>query len=97
MSDPRNEIIYEKDFLQDSRKLPTECQHKLAELLEILQDDPFDSRFHTKPLSAPLQGLFSFRITRDYRVGFKFRAARVIQLLAADRRDKIYKRFLRKV
>ncbi len=97
MSDPRNEIIYEKDFLQDSRKLPAECQHKLAELLEILQDDPFDFRLHTKPLSAPLQGLFSFRITRDYRVGFKFRAARVIQLLAVDRRDKIYKRLLRKV
>ncbi len=97
MSDPRNEIFYEKDFLQDSRKLPAECQHKLAGLLEILQDDPFDSRLHTKPLSAPLQGLFSFRITRDYRVGFKFRATRVIQLLAADRRDKIYKRLLRKV
>ena len=97
MSNPRNEIIYQKDFLQDSRKLPAECQYKLAELIEILQNDPFDSRLHTKPLSAPLQGAFSFRITRDYRVGFKFHATRVIQLLIVDRRDKIYRRLWRRV
>lgn len=92
MSDPRNEIIYDKSFLKDIQKFPAECQNKLSELMEILREDPWDSRLHTKPLSAPLQGIFSFRITRDYRAGFKFRAAHVIQLLAADRRDKIYKR-----
>ena len=97
MSDPRNEIFYEKVFLRDSRKLPAECRYKLAQLIEILQNDPFDSQLHTKPLSAPLQGLFSFRISRDYRVGFKFRAARVIQLLIVDKRDKIYKRLRRRL
>ncbi|MFY9462532.1 MAG: hypothetical protein WAP51_05040 [Candidatus Sungiibacteriota bacterium] len=97
MSDPKNKIVYDKDFLRDVRKLPAVCQQKLAELIEILQEDPFDPRLHTKPLSAPLQGTFSFRITRDYRVGFKFRETYAIQLLAADRRDKIYQRLKRKI
>lgn len=96
MFEPKNEIAYDKDFLKDVRKLPIECQKKLADLLEILQDDAFDLRLHTKPLSPPLQGLFSFRIVRDYRVGFKFKLNHVIQLLAADRRDRIYKRLARK-
>lgn len=92
----RNEIIYDKDFLKDIRELPIESQRKLAELLEILRDDPFDPRLHTKPLAAPLQGLFSFRITRDYRVGFKFLASHVIQLLAVDTRTNIYRKLQRK-
>lgn len=97
MSDQRNEIVYDSDFLRDVRKLPSECQNKLAELIVIFQKDPFDPKLHTKPLAAPLQGVFSFRITRDYRVGFKFLATHVIRLLAADNRDQIYKRLRRKL
>lgn len=96
MSVRRNEIIYDDGFLKDARQLPIEISGKLSELLEILRKDSFDPRLHTKPLGAPLQGLFSFRITKNYRVGFKFLADYVIRLLVADRRDKIYKRLLRK-
>ncbi len=96
MSVPVNEIIYDSDFIKDVRRLPVELQNKLADLLLILKRDPFDSLLHTKSLSAPLQGLFSFRITRDYRVGFKFNSSHTIQLLVADRRDKVYKRLHRK-
>jgi mRNA-degrading endonuclease RelE of RelBE toxin-antitoxin system len=95
MSESKNEICYDRDFLKDTRALPAECQEKLAECIEILREDIFDSRLHTKSLSAPLQKVFSFRITRDYRVGFKFRASHVIMLLAVDRRDTIYKRLER--
>ena len=97
MSKQRNEILYDKDFLKDARALPVEYQEKLAECIEILREDIFDPRLHTKPLSTPLQGVFSFRITRDYRVGFKFHASHVIMLLAVDRRDMIYKRLARKI
>lgn len=97
MSDQRNDIVYDSDFLRDVRKLPNECQDKLAGLIVIFQEDPFDPKLHTKPLAAPLQGVFSFRITRDYRVGFKFLAIHAIRLLAADNRDQIYKRLRRKL
>ena len=97
MSGRRFEVLYDKDFLKDVRRLPGECQPKLSGLLELLQNDPFDPRLHTKPLAAPLQGLFSFRIMRGWRAGFKFKTAETIQLLAVDRRDQIYKRLKRKL
>lgn len=92
MSAARNEVIYDKNFSKDVSKLPNECQEKLIELIEFLREDLFDPRLHTKPLAPPLNGVFAFRITRDYRVAFKFYAQHAIQLLLADRRDKIYKR-----
>lgn len=97
MSDPQNEIIYEKDFRSDVYDLPRKVQDKLGFFIEIARENAFDSRLHTKPLGPPLQGVFSFRITRDYRVGFEFTRSHIIRLLIADTRDKIYQRLLRKL
>ena len=97
MSVPPNEIIYEKDFRNDVDDLPKKVQNKLSRLIEILRENPFDPRLHTKRLGSPLQVAFSFRITRDYRVGFIFLDSRIIKLLAADTRDNIYRRLLRKL
>ncbi len=91
-----NDIIYKDDFLRDVRTLPKNVQGKLGLLIEILRDDSFDPRLHTKPLGPPLHGLFSFRIIRGYRVGFDFISPHTIRLIIADRRDKIYKRLQRK-
>ena len=96
-AEQKNKIVYDKDFLKDVGKLPIGEQEKLAELLERMAEDAFHPLLHTKSLSAPLQGMFAFRITRGYRVGFKFLTPDTIQLLAADRRDKIYSRLKRKL
>lgn len=96
MSEVENDLVYDKEFLKDARNLSRDLQMKLDKLLPIFKQNLFDSRLHTKPLSPPLQGIFSFRITRDYRVGFKFLSDHVVRLLAADRRGKIYKKLLRK-
>lgn len=96
MSAPQNEVWYSDSFIKDAKKLPREVQNKLAELILILQEDAFDPRLHSKPLSVPLQGVFSFRITRDYRVGFEFSGPFIIKLLITDKRDQIYKRLARK-
>ena len=95
MSGPTNYIYYDDEFRRDVRKLPSGLQTKLASLIEFLSQDHFDPRLHTKPLGSPLEGLYSFRITRDYRVGFFFSASHTIRLLAADHRSRIYKRLLR--
>ena len=60
--------------------------------IEIAKEDVFDPRLHTKPLDFPLKGKFSFRITRDWRVGFEFLGPRIIHLLAVDHRSRIYRR-----
>lgn len=95
MSD-QNEVIYEDDFRKDVRALPSAIQDALASLIEILREDLFDSRLHTKPLGPPLQGLFSFRITRGYRVGFELSGPHTVRLLLVDTRDNIYRRLRRK-
>lgn len=97
MSAPPNEIVYEPSFRKDVHGLPYVIQEKLAELIMVLAENPFDPRLHTKSLNPPLQKVFSFRITRDYRVGFVFDASHVIRFLVADTRDQIYKRLARKM
>jgi len=64
----------------------------LDKLIQILKENPFHSSLHTKHLSGKLSGLLSFRITRDWRVIFRFLEPDIIQLIeAADRKD-IYKK-----
>ncbi len=94
---PQNEITYERDFWKDVHGLPHAVQGKLAGLIIILRNNPFDPLLHTKRLNPPLQEVFSLRITRDYRVGFMFDASHAIRLLIAGKRDQIYKRLERKI
>jgi len=91
----KNKIVYGDGFLRDVRKLPKEVQSKLADLLTLLALNAFDSRLHSKALGIPLEGVYSFRVTRDWRVGFIFIASHEIKLLAVDNRDAIYQRLKR--
>lgn len=90
------EIIYENDFRKGVRGFPRGIQEKLANLIDILRHNAFDPRLHTKPLGSPLQGLFTFRITRNYRVAFEFSNPNAIRLIIADTRNNIYRRLRRK-
>lgn len=84
-------LVYGTRFFKSARKLPNIQQKKLAKLLEIIQDDPFHSHLHAKPLSGQLSGFYSFRITRDWRVIFQFLSPDKIQLLEVGHRKNIYK------
>lgn len=86
-----HKLVFSKKFVKSSQKLPDRQQEKLAELLEVLKDDPFDQKLHTKALSGNLSGLFSFRITREYRVVFRFLSPESIQLLRAAHRKDVYR------
>ena len=84
-------ISYEQSFLKRVAKLPPRQQKKLAELLPVLQSNPFHPTLHTKRLSHPLLGALSFRITRDWRVIFRFVDEETIQLVDAGHRKDIYR------
>ena len=90
-----NEIVYGSGFFKDADGLPKEVKQKLAGLIVIITEDFFDPRLHTKPLGPPLKGKYSFRIIRDWRVGFKFLSENRIQLPVIDHRSKIYRRMER--
>ena len=98
MSAPQgNRVLFDSDVARDIDRLPHKVQEQFVELLILLKEDIFHPLLHTKPLSPPLQGMFSFRIARDYRAGFKFYSPHAVLLLAVDRRDKIYQRLERKI
>jgi len=82
------EVIFSEGFLKTAKKFPKNIQKKLAILLNYLKQDPFHPLLHSKHLTGELSGYLSFRITRDYRVIFRFIDLHTIQLLrAADRKD----------
>lgn len=84
-------IGYDRHFLKGVKKLPLAQQKLLAKKISWLTKNPFDTRLHTKQLSSPLEGIYSFRISRDYRVLFRFIDPENIFLLATKHRKDIYR------
>lgn len=83
-------IVYTDSFLESARKLPKEQQNKLSKILEIIQNNPFHSKLHTKSLTGLLAGFYSFRVTRDWRVIFQFLNSDKIKLIEIGHRKDIY-------
>ena len=65
-------VVYHHDFFKRTKKLPEAQQRKLAKLLVLLKKNPYNPQLHTKHLSSLMEGLLSFRITRDWLVNFQF-------------------------
>lgn len=84
-------LVYDQKFVKEVKKLPKNQQLKLAKLLEILAENPFNTSLHTKQLSPPLQGLFSFCVSREYRTLFRFLDADSIFLTHVKHRKDIYR------
>ena len=84
-------IHYADTFLKHARNLPEKQQVKLTRLVVLLQENPYHPHLHTKPLSGDLAGLYSFRITRDFRVLFKFLSPYEIMLVDVGDRKYIYR------
>jgi len=85
------QVDYDKQFIKEATKLPPTQKKLLANKLSYLAINPFDSRLHTKQLSSPLTGVFSFRVSREYRVLFRFIDAEHLFLLSAKHRKDIYR------
>jgi mRNA-degrading endonuclease RelE of RelBE toxin-antitoxin system len=84
-------IEYDSNFEKQASRLEKRLQKKLAALLALMAENPYDSRLHTKPLSEPLAGVLSFRITRDWRVSFHFADSTTVRLLEVKHRKDIYR------
>lgn len=85
------ELRYDAGFLKAAHGLPITIQRALAKSLEVLQEDPHDTRLHTKKLVGHLTGYFSFRVTRDWRVIYQFIDARTIRLNDVAHRKDAYR------
>ena len=85
-------IVYGKLFIKSAKKLPKKLQNKLADLIIIFSDKPYNSLLHTKPLTGKLLGFYSFRINREWRVVFQFNNSSEIQLIKVGHRKDIYRK-----
>lgn len=86
------QIEYDKKFLKQIKRLPKKQQERLSILIPILEKNPYNPKLHIKQLNPPLQGIFSFRIDREYRVLFHFISSSIIFLTHAKHRKDIYKK-----
>ncbi|MBI3638472.1 hypothetical protein HY227_01890 [Candidatus Wolfebacteria bacterium] len=85
------DIVYYRNFLKSAKCLPKSQQKKFANLLVALKANPFHPLLHAKYLSGELAGFLSFRISRDWRVIFKFINPETIHLIGVKHRKDIYK------
>jgi len=86
------DIVFGKTFLKSAKKLPVRQQDKLADLLQLLCENPFYPNLHTKQLSGELVGFYSFRINREWRVIFQFINIYKVKLVLVGHRRDIYKK-----
>ncbi len=86
-----NQVWHDRYFGKQVARLDPHVRQKLAALIEILEQNPYDPRLHTKHLSEPFAGVLSFRVTRDWRVTFHFNDTSTIQLLEVKHRKDIYR------
>lgn len=85
-------VFYADRFIKSAQEtLDASLQNKLADFIALIQHNPFHPRLHTKALSGPLAGIYSFRINRDWRVLFKFLSPDEIQLIDIGHRKDIYR------
>jgi len=84
-------VILGRDFLKSAALLPNGIKKKLATSIGMLEKNPYSPILHTKKLTGELTGLFSFRITRDWRVIFYFKNPETICIVDVGNRKDIYR------
>lgn len=77
--------------MKDFKKLPLGIRQKASELETIFRENPFNPLLHTKKLQGKLITCFSFRITREYRIIYRFSSKDEVDFLAAKHRKDIYR------
>ena len=84
-------VQYTDAFLRDARRLPADAQDLLIRQTDRFRRDPGDIRLHVKRLHGRFAGLWSFRVTRNYRVFYRDTDRRSFVLLTVDDRKDVYR------
>ena len=85
-------IVWSKEFKRAFRKRVLGKLHekRFEERIRLFAADPFDARLNTHKLSGTLQRLWSFSITFDCRVVFKFLPKEQVLLIDIGTHDEVY-------
>ena len=66
------EIHYTTNFVKKWRKLNLQEKTKYKKKIKVFQQNPFDSKLKTHKLKGKLAGFWSFSLTYQQRILFKF-------------------------
>ncbi len=84
-------VFYAKKLPKLVKSLPKEQKEKLSLLVTLLGQNPDDNRLHTKPLKRDMKGLYSFRISREWRVIFRYFKDNSIEIMEVEHRKDVYR------
>ncbi|MBI4365231.1 MAG: type II toxin-antitoxin system mRNA interferase toxin, RelE/StbE family [Deltaproteobacteria bacterium] len=84
------DIHYTSRFIRDFQELPKAVQRLAIQQEQIFRKDPQDRRLHTKALKGRLKGVYSFRVTRNYRVLYAWKEKRTVLFYEIGDRQYIY-------
>jgi len=84
-------VIRTDSFERSLEDLPSDVQQRAEEQITFLIADLRDPRLHVKKLRKPLDGVYSFRITRNYRALFYFNVENDVIVFDVDNRKDIYR------
>lgn len=83
-------VVYAEEFYKNFSKLPKAIQHLFRKQDALFKKNWRDPRLHTKKLEGH-RLLFSFRITRNYRVLFNFVSEDTALFATIGNRKDIYR------
>lgn len=83
-------IHYSSNFVKDFQKLPKSIRELTAKQEEIFKNNCQDPRLHAKPLKGRLKGLWSFRVTRNYRILYSWKDKENVLFYEIGNRKYIY-------
>jgi addiction module RelE/StbE family toxin len=83
-------VVYSDEFKKQFKELPGRIQEAYRGQEAIIRSNPFDARLHAKPLKG-YEGIFSFRVTRAYRVLFRVSENTIIICLTISHRKDAYR------
>lgn len=83
-------IHYTSSFLKGFGVLPKKIKELAVEWEIIFRQNSNDPRLHIKALKGRLKGLFSFRVTRNYRVLYAWKDKENILFYEIGDRKFIY-------
>ena len=84
-------IHYSSHFIKQFKSLPKKIQTLAVEQEAIFKEDSQDPRLHCKALKGRLKGIYSFRVTRNYRILFTWQTAKDVIFHEIGDRKWIYK------
>lgn len=84
-------FVFDRRFERDFKHLNRDLQNIIRERISIFREDPFDVRLHSHKLHGKLDGRWSFSVTSNYRVIFRFVDSQTIVLQAVGPHD-LYER-----